>query len=307
MGHVPRRRHRPPHAGRRRLMARPRAGGVGRRQVGDRARGSISRNPDTSRARRRWGFAPGPCRPSSGRRGADPSRPGRRTRDRGPGALRAGTRLHRSRERTASPRPSRLARPVVLGPALRLRRCRSRTRQLHHRALRARNAARTARRASRLVRGRGDRSWSVAEEEHRTEFNTRVYGDDLGRMLDSLGFDGSGVAGGKTNISLDGSWTGAPARLRAGAADRRHAFPVHRRAPDPALEPRRDRTRVRAAHHHVAAAPPHPRFQRCLQGRFQIRPDRRQLRDRERQRPYERSVHGERQPHGSRWQDAPGS
>ena len=59
--------------------------------------------------------------------------------------------------------------------------------------------------------GEATGSWSVAEEEHRTEFNTRIYGDDLGRMLDSLGFDGSGVAGGKTNISLDGAWTGAPA------------------------------------------------------------------------------------------------
>ena len=59
--------------------------------------------------------------------------------------------------------------------------------------------------------GEATGSWSVAGEEHRTEFTTRVYGDDLGRMLDSLGFDGSGVAGGTTNISLRGSWTGAPA------------------------------------------------------------------------------------------------
>ena len=59
--------------------------------------------------------------------------------------------------------------------------------------------------------GEATGSWSVAGEEHRTEFTTRVYGDDLGRLLGSLGFDGSGVAGGTTNISLRGSWTGAPA------------------------------------------------------------------------------------------------
>ena len=59
--------------------------------------------------------------------------------------------------------------------------------------------------------GEATGSWSVAGEEHRTAFTTRIYGDDLGRMLDSLGFDGSVVAGGKTSISLRGSWTGAPA------------------------------------------------------------------------------------------------
>ena len=59
--------------------------------------------------------------------------------------------------------------------------------------------------------GEATGSWSVAGEEHRTEFTTRVHGDDLGRMLDSLGFDGSEVAGGTTSISLRGSWTGAPA------------------------------------------------------------------------------------------------
>ena len=59
--------------------------------------------------------------------------------------------------------------------------------------------------------GEATGSWSVTGEEHRTEFTTRVYGDDLGRLLGSLGFDGSGVAGGTTNISLRGSWTGAPA------------------------------------------------------------------------------------------------
>ena len=53
--------------------------------------------------------------------------------------------------------------------------------------------------------------WSLAGEEHRTTFAMRMYGDDLGRMLDSLGFDGDGVAGGTTNLSLRGSWPGSPA------------------------------------------------------------------------------------------------
>ena len=54
-------------------------------------------------------------------------------------------------------------------------------------------------------------SWSRDGAEERTEFNLRMHGDKLGDMLDSLGFDGSVVAGGTTDISLRGSWTGAPA------------------------------------------------------------------------------------------------
>ena len=53
--------------------------------------------------------------------------------------------------------------------------------------------------------------WSLDGAEDRTEFNLRMHGDKLGDMLDSLGFDGSVVAGGLTDISLRGSWTGAPA------------------------------------------------------------------------------------------------
>ena len=54
-------------------------------------------------------------------------------------------------------------------------------------------------------------SWSLDGAEDRTEFILRMHGDKLGEMLDSLGFDGSVVAGGTTDISLRGSWTGAPA------------------------------------------------------------------------------------------------
>ena len=54
-------------------------------------------------------------------------------------------------------------------------------------------------------------SWSRDGTDDRTEFNLRMHGDKLGDMLDSLGFDGGVVAGGTTDISLRGSWTGAPA------------------------------------------------------------------------------------------------
>ena len=53
-------------------------------------------------------------------------------------------------------------------------------------------------------------SWSLDGSEHRTELVMRVHGDHLGRMLDRFGFDGGVVAGGITDISLRGSWPGAP-------------------------------------------------------------------------------------------------
>ena len=53
--------------------------------------------------------------------------------------------------------------------------------------------------------------WSLDGAEERTELMLRMHGDKLGEMLDSLGFDGGVVAGGTTDISLRGSWTGAPA------------------------------------------------------------------------------------------------
>ncbi len=53
-------------------------------------------------------------------------------------------------------------------------------------------------------------SWSLAGEQHLTEFTLRMHGDDLRRMLETLGFDGSAVAGGTTDISLRGSWAGTP-------------------------------------------------------------------------------------------------
>ena len=59
--------------------------------------------------------------------------------------------------------------------------------------------------------GEATGSWSLAGEEHRTAFAMRMHGDDLGRMLGSLGFDGSMVTGGTTDISLRGSWPGSPA------------------------------------------------------------------------------------------------
>ena len=40
-----------------------------------------------------------------------------------------------------------------------------------------------------------------------------IHGDDLGRMLGSLGFDGNVVTGGTTDVSLRGAWAGAPAQF----------------------------------------------------------------------------------------------
>ena len=53
--------------------------------------------------------------------------------------------------------------------------------------------------------------WSLAGGEHLTEFTSRLYGVELGGILESFGFDGNAVAGGTTNISLRGSWAGTPA------------------------------------------------------------------------------------------------
>ena len=52
--------------------------------------------------------------------------------------------------------------------------------------------------------------WSLAGGEHATELALRLHGVDLRRMLETLGFDGRAVAGGTTDITLRGSWAGAP-------------------------------------------------------------------------------------------------
>ena len=59
--------------------------------------------------------------------------------------------------------------------------------------------------------GDGTGSWTLAGGGHTTEFALRVHGDDLRRMLETAGFDGRAVAGGTTDITLRGSWPGAPA------------------------------------------------------------------------------------------------
>lgn len=58
--------------------------------------------------------------------------------------------------------------------------------------------------------GDGTGSWTLAGGEHTTEFALRVHGDDLRRMLETAGFDGRVVSGGTTDITLRGSWPGAP-------------------------------------------------------------------------------------------------
>ena len=62
-------------------------------------------------------------------------------------------------------------------------------------------------------RGDGSGTWSLGEAGHRTNFDARVHGDDLGRLLERLGYDGSAVDGGVTDISATGSWPGTPADL----------------------------------------------------------------------------------------------
>ena len=57
----------------------------------------------------------------------------------------------------------------------------------------------------------GGGQWSLADARHRSEFEMQVRGGDLGRMLDSLGLDGSAVAGGATDVSMRGAWAGTPA------------------------------------------------------------------------------------------------
>ena len=57
----------------------------------------------------------------------------------------------------------------------------------------------------------GTGRWSLVDAKHRTEFKVHTSSGELGRMLDSLGFDGDTVAGGATKISMHGSWMGAPA------------------------------------------------------------------------------------------------
>lgn len=59
--------------------------------------------------------------------------------------------------------------------------------------------------------GDGAGDWSFVDARHRTEFGMQVRGDDLGRMLGSLGTDGSVIAGGATEVSMRGSWEGTPA------------------------------------------------------------------------------------------------
>lgn len=59
--------------------------------------------------------------------------------------------------------------------------------------------------------GEATGSWSLDGAEHLTELAMRMYEVDLGRTLETLGFEGNAVAEGTTDISLRGSWKGTPA------------------------------------------------------------------------------------------------
>jgi len=64
--------------------------------------------------------------------------------------------------------------------------------------------------------------WTRMDGASRSRFTLEFRGDDLGRMLDALGFSGV-IQGGKTKVSMAGSWPGSPAafdlRLLDGTLD----------------------------------------------------------------------------------------
>jgi uncharacterized protein (TIGR02099 family) len=60
------------------------------------------------------------------------------------------------------------------------------------------------------VRARGD--WTLVEGSERSRFGVTFSAENLGRMLDALGFAGV-VDGGQTIVQLDGSWQGSPAQF----------------------------------------------------------------------------------------------
>ena len=66
-------------------------------------------------------------------------------------------------------------------------------------------------------RGDGTGRWSTGDSGHRTELDVRIHGDDLGKMLDTLGFDGSTVQGGVTDVSVNGAWPGTPGSFTPGS------------------------------------------------------------------------------------------
>ena len=63
------------------------------------------------------------------------------------------------------------------------------------------------------LEGTATGSWSLAGGKHLTEFAVQVHGDDLRRMLETVGFEGSVVAGGTTDVTLRGSLAGAPSEF----------------------------------------------------------------------------------------------
>jgi uncharacterized protein (TIGR02099 family) len=60
------------------------------------------------------------------------------------------------------------------------------------------------------IRARGD--WTLVQAIERSRFDITFTAEDLGRMLDALGFAGI-VDGGQTIVQIDGEWSGSPAQF----------------------------------------------------------------------------------------------
>jgi uncharacterized protein (TIGR02099 family) len=60
------------------------------------------------------------------------------------------------------------------------------------------------------IRARGD--WTLVQAVERSRFDVTFTSEDLGRMLDALGFAGM-VDGGQTIVQIEGEWSGSPAQF----------------------------------------------------------------------------------------------
>ena len=194
-----------------RSAVRRRARDVAGRGLGHRAGRSILRSAHSRHPGHRRRMAARPRRPWGGRRAARASRRALRTACRGLRAPCAGVRIRRIRRRAVQPRPSKPAGTVVsarrfvlgdydLGRVGLTTAPSERGLEIERLDVRTDSFA-----------GEVTGSWSLDGAEHLTEFAMRMYEVDLGRTLETLGFEGTAVAEGTTDISLRGSWQGTPA------------------------------------------------------------------------------------------------
>ena len=156
-----------------------------------------------------------PCGPPSGRRGTSPARSERRTRVHGLRAIRGGTGYPPMPPIPVTNRPASIpapCRPFRSRPGTS---CSATTisdasASPWHPPSTDWTIERAEVRAD-TFEGEATGHWRVAGTEHVTDLVMRMYRIDLGRTLESLGFEGNAVAEGSTDISLRGSWRGTPA------------------------------------------------------------------------------------------------